>query len=131
MILLTGGRQKLLGTREGETTTTITIEQTAIQRHTVVYTAVERGGLDARVCYSCRCACLENSSSKRSRCFLDDISYCQYCNVRAWPIQTTRVLRGVTRYIKSKTTRMWPNAQRDGRHAEYRWRPVFSAAKFG
>ena len=56
MILLTGGRQKLLGTREGETTTTITIEQTAIQRHTVVYTAVERGGLDARVCYSCRCA---------------------------------------------------------------------------
>jgi len=26
---------------------------------------------------------------------------------------------------------MWANAQRDGRPAEYRWRPLFSAAKFG
>jgi len=29
-----------------------------------------------------------------------------------------------------KTT-MWVNAQRDGRPAEYRWRPLFNAAKFG
>ena len=28
-------------------------------------------------------------------------------------------------------TRMWANAQRDGRTAEYRWRPLFNAAKFG
>jgi len=27
--------------------------------------------------------------------------------------------------------RMWVNAQRDGRPAEYRWRPLFNAAKFG
>jgi len=26
---------------------------------------------------------------------------------------------------------MWANAQRDGRPVEYRWRPRFSAAKFG
>ena len=26
------------------------------------------------------------------------------------------------------TTRMWANAQRDGRPAEYRWRPLFNAA---
>jgi len=26
---------------------------------------------------------------------------------------------------------MWANAQRDGRPAEYRWRPVPNAAKFG
>ena len=26
---------------------------------------------------------------------------------------------------------MWANAQRDGRHAEYRWRPVLNTAKFG
>jgi len=26
---------------------------------------------------------------------------------------------------------MWANAQRDGRAAEYRWRPLFNAAKFG
>ena len=32
---------------------------------------------------------------------------------------------------KLKTTRMWANAQRDGRHAEYRRRPLFNAAKFG
>jgi len=27
-------------------------------------------------------------------------------------------------------TGMWANAQRDGRPAEYRWCPVFNAAKF-
>jgi len=26
---------------------------------------------------------------------------------------------------------MWANAQRDGRPAEYWWRPLFNAAKFG
>jgi len=26
---------------------------------------------------------------------------------------------------------MWANAQRDGRPAEYRWSPLFNAAKFG
>jgi len=26
---------------------------------------------------------------------------------------------------------MWANAQRDGRAAEYRWCPLFNAAKFG
>jgi len=26
---------------------------------------------------------------------------------------------------------MWANAQRDGRLAEYRWRPLFNAAKVG
>ena len=28
-------------------------------------------------------------------------------------------------------TRMWANAQRDGRPAEHRWRPLFNAANFG
>ena len=28
-------------------------------------------------------------------------------------------------------TRMWANAQRDGRHAKHRWHPLFNAAKFG
>ena len=26
---------------------------------------------------------------------------------------------------------MWADAQRNGRPAEYRWRPLFNAAKFG
>jgi len=33
-----------------------------------------------------------------------------------------------TKKIKLK---MWANAQRDGRPAEYRWCPLFNAAKFG
>ena len=33
--------------------------------------------------------------------------------------------------IKHKTTRLWANAQRDGRPAEHRWRLLFNAAKFG
>jgi len=28
-------------------------------------------------------------------------------------------------------TRMWANAQRDGRPAKHRWHPLFNAAKFG
>ena len=32
---------------------------------------------------------------------------------------------------KQDETRMWANAQRDGRPAEHRWRPLFNAAKFG
>jgi len=32
---------------------------------------------------------------------------------------------------KQNPTRMWANAQRDGRPAKYRWRPLFNAAKFG
>jgi len=33
--------------------------------------------------------------------------------------------------LKRKRTRMWANAQRVGRPAEYRWRPVLNAAKLG
>ena len=32
---------------------------------------------------------------------------------------------------KNKELEMWANAQRDGRPAEHRWRPLFNAAKFG
>jgi len=32
---------------------------------------------------------------------------------------------------KTEVTRMWADAQRDGCSAEYRWRPLFNAAKFG
>ena len=32
---------------------------------------------------------------------------------------------------KCVKTRMWANAQPDGRPAEHRWRPLFNAAKFG
>jgi len=35
------------------------------------------------------------------------------------------------RDVKLQLTRMWVNAQPDGRPAEHRWRPLFNAAKFG
>ena len=37
----------------------------------------------------------------------------------------------LTTVKKQKITRMWANAQRDGRPAEHRWRSLFNAAKFG
>jgi len=38
------------------------------------------------------------------------------------------ILAGDRKIIKLE---MWANAQPDGRPAEYRWRPLFNAAKFG
>jgi len=38
---------------------------------------------------------------------------------------TAEITRG------KKELEMWANAHRDGRRAEYRWRPLFNAAKFG
>jgi len=32
--------------------------------------------------------------------------------------------------VNKKQLEMWPNAHRDGRPAEHRWRPLFNAAKF-
>jgi len=34
-------------------------------------------------------------------------------------------------FVNHNETRMWANAQPDGRPAKYRWRPLFNAAKFG
>jgi len=37
----------------------------------------------------------------------------------------------IVELAKQNQTRMWANAQPDGRPAEHRWRPLFNAAKFG
>jgi len=51
-------------------------------------------------------------------------SYCCYDRLA--------VLANARRHLANeKKTRMWSNAQRDGRPAVYRWRPLFNAAKFG
>ena len=39
---------------------------------------------------------------------------------------TAEIRRG-----KKEELEMWANAQRDGRPAEYMWRPLFNAAKSG
>jgi len=43
---------------------------------------------------------------------------------------TAEIRRGKKKK-KEERTNMWANAQRDGRPAEYRWRPLFNAANFG
>jgi len=43
---------------------------------------------------------------------------------KSWPKNKVAVFLGTL-------CRMWANAQRDGRPAEYRWRPLFNVAKFG
>jgi len=40
-------------------------------------------------------------------------------------------MRHASSNSKKINTRMWANAQPDGRPAEHRWRPLFNAAKFG
>jgi len=51
------------------------------------------------------------------------------------PFIRHRFPSGLTTYVVLRcgliTTRMWASAQRDGCPAEYRWRPLFNAAKFG
>jgi len=43
--------------------------------------------------------------------------------------QMLPLLMGLPKY--SEQLEMWANAQRDGHPAEYRWQPLFNAAKFG
>ena len=52
--------------------------------------------------------------------------------VQVWQTSTLRRLRcEENKRRKIERTRMWAIAQRDGRPAEHRWRPLFNAAKFG
>jgi len=47
------------------------------------------------------------------------------------PLSQLNTGRFALRAMLPVITRMWANAQRDGRPVEYRWRPLFNAAKFG
>jgi len=49
---------------------------------------------------------------------------------RPIPMMLHRVRECLWHHIKT-ITRMWANAQCDGRPADYRWRPLCNAAKFG
>ena len=44
-------------------------------------------------------------------------------------LKTSVIFLSIT-ITKEYRTRMWANAQPDGRPAEHRWRPLFNAAKF-
>ena len=57
--------------------------------------------------------------------FLTTIHRPANCNSNTKPKHSQRVCAELV------TIRMWADAQRDGRPAYYRWRPLFNAAVFG
>jgi len=71
---------------------------------------------------------VQHISDLRSKLALgpDHVWKCGTYNVRR-----LRLGEEKKRKKKKERTRMWANAQRDGRFAEHRWRPLFNAAKFG
>jgi len=50
------------------------------------------------------------------------------CKYGTHPICTAEIRRGKK---EKEELEMWVNAKRDGRRAEYCWRPLFNAANFG
>ena len=57
----------------------------------------------------------------------------QQNNSRTYPVLCRKTHSGkeLTKQNEYTKLEMWANAQRDGRPAEYRWRPLFNATKFG
>jgi len=45
--------------------------------------------------------------------------------------QDAESLKAIAHIKDTHKLEMWANAQRDGHPVEYRWRPLFNAAKFG
>jgi len=66
-----------------------------------------------------------NKWSQKFTVFRSVISYLQSMEL------TDVSIYAIVALAKQKQTRMWANAQPDGRPAEHRWRPLFNAAKFG
>jgi len=52
-------------------------------------------------------------------------------SLKTKPNTTRAHIHQSTELYNNTKLEMWANAQRDGRPAEYRWRPLFNAAKFG
>jgi len=52
------------------------------------------------------------------------------CHSAGNQVRTNNGLQLIIR-VRQIWTRMWANAQSDGRPAEHRWRPLFNAAQFG
>jgi len=76
-----------------------------------------------------------NSKSQQNTLTEGYYSICresQFCNVQQTQTENTTSLLLTTQCeftVNNHATRMWANAQRDGRRAEYRWCPVLNAAK--
>jgi len=59
-----------------------------------------------------------------------DVKYCSWSLSLKDNWRLFQLLQIQRHEIKNKLE-MWVNAQRDGRPVEYKWRPLFNAAKFG
>jgi len=58
--------------------------------------------------------------------------YCGYSiYVECTSSVSTQPLTVILATQSNNKLEMWANTQRDGRPAEYRWRPLFNVAKFG
>jgi len=57
----------------------------------------------------------------------------KYITIRAEKVASpvTALQSKTTKPNNTEQTKMWANAQRDGRPAKHGWRPLFNAAKFG
>jgi len=78
---------------------------------------------DAAVSDNITNACDVNIKTEQLQLIL--MSICRYG-------QTSVMYQKYRIYVENiENTRMWANAQPDGRPAEHRWRPQFNAAKFG
>jgi len=67
-----------------------------------------------------------------SKASFDFLFYRQhFCQKNQNPFTCIKVIASQRRDVRFEARcRMWANAQRDDRPAEYRWRPLFNAAKF-
>ena len=65
--------------------------------------------------------------------FVTVICFAIRCSTSSKHIAIQHSTRCASKYtmVNYNVTRMWANAQPDGRPAEHRWRPLFNAAKFG
>jgi len=70
-----------------------------------------------------------SDTRKFSTCSLSDLRWIVWIRNKSY--QTRIRLKSCCTCIIIIKLEMWASAQRDGRPAEYRWRPLFNAAKFG
>ena len=78
---------------------------------------------------------LDERTEKDSACFVDSKENKLMGSQQSWSKERTvrhcQSEEASILWSHHEETRMWANAQRDGRPAEYKWRPLFNAAKFG
>ena len=75
------------------------------------------------------CILAQNRPSRASYPCSSSQEHAQHCSLNKW--NNNFCHKSHTAQDNTTITRMRANAQRDGRPAEYRWRPQFKAAKFG